>query len=161
MFELQHSVIGLPNNIPGRIPWLVRELFHQSRRAQNEWRDYWWHHILQKLSCYWHFTRGIYRWRRWVSITEGQFFLLTWTSCWASNKTMEFPVIWDAMAFICRHNYQVKAPPPFELCLADRSWTPLGIRKNLHRDRCSCKLWSMEILNTRTDIRVFPRTRGM
>ena len=58
--------------------------------------------------------------------------------------------------------HQVKVQPPFEVRLADCRWTPLGVCANLLRGRCSCrsyhfKVLSMEILNTRTDIRVFPR----
>ena len=59
--------------------------------------------------------------------------------------------------------HQVKSQPPFEVHLADWPWTPLGVCANLLRGRRSCrsynfKVKSMEILNTRTDIRVFPRT---
>ena len=58
-------------------------------------------------------------------------------------------------------NNQVNVRSLFEVCGAEWSWTPFGVRENIHRDRCSCRsynfiVWSMEILNTRSEHQNFP-----
>ena len=69
--------------------------------------------------------------------------MLTMAGRWGATSYLDG---WERFSWTAmKLGYQVKAQPPFEVCLADWSWTPFGVRANLHRDPRNCKSYNFKL----------------
>ena len=61
------------------------------------------------------------------------------------NDILIILFFWVLALLKCIPCKQVKAQPPFEVCLADWPRTPFGVCANLLRDRCSCRSYNFKV----------------